>query len=123
MLPRLLYKILVTLVFKLFAFSSVIAQTEFHDDSLKIVDNANKILAVEIDIENQEEIIDFLGQGVVRQNDLAKDLIQRSEERRVGKECRYRCSAKIIKKNNPVVKLKTSYIGVHLSMNCSVKKA
>src|SRR5690554_4543125 len=76
MLPRLLYKILVSLVFKLFAFSSVIAQTEFHDDSLKIVDNANKILAVEIDIENQEEIIDFLGQGVVRQNDLAKDLIQ-----------------------------------------------
>src|SRR5690554_5708175 len=76
MLPRLLYKILALLVFKLFTFSSVIAQTEFHDDSLKIVDNANKILAVEIDIENQEEIIDFLGQGVVRQNDLAKDLIQ-----------------------------------------------
>lgn len=76
MLPRLLYKILALLVFKLFTFSSVIAQSEFHDDSLKIVENANKILAVEIDIENQEEIIDFLGQGVVRQNDLAKDLIQ-----------------------------------------------
>ena len=75
MFPKLLAKGLILLVLKLFVCFPIYAQTDFHEDSLKIIENAGKLLSSEIGKASQDSIVDFLGQGV-KASDLSRDLIQ-----------------------------------------------
>jgi len=76
MLPKLLFKSLLFVVLYLFSLTSVYAQTEFSDDSLKIVENSGSIMSAGLGTDSQDTLITFLKQGLENPNRAAEDLIQ-----------------------------------------------
>jgi signal transduction histidine kinase len=76
MQSKILIKCLLLAAFKLFVFSSAQAQTDFSSDSLKIIENANKLISQKIKIQDQDSLVDFIGKDIQKSTALSDDLIQ-----------------------------------------------
>jgi signal transduction histidine kinase len=76
MTSRLFIKCLLAVTFNFFICNHLKAQTDFHEDSSLIVENANELLVKQKRLKDQDSIIDFLGKGTKKSTDLSIDLIQ-----------------------------------------------
>ncbi len=52
------------------------AQSEFQKDSIQIITNANKLIATQINTQNQDSLVDLLRKDVLHANTATEDLIQ-----------------------------------------------
>src|SRR5690554_4948446 len=73
---RLLFKLNYVLSFITFIVFDCYSQTAFTEDSLKIVENANKVLTAEVNVQNQDTLAKLLSEGVSEFSDESKDLVQ-----------------------------------------------